>query len=450
MIPEIKCEYGVFETIPECIEAADAAQKDLVKNYTLADRQKWEDAVRAAFVANAEMFANLEWEETGYGRVNDKIGQIMGTSSACPGIKYLPRKMYADNSGVNLEFYSPFGLIGALTPVTNPTATIVGNGVANLAAGNALVFNAHPSGKVSTAVALQLFNKTVVENGGPDNLLTMVKIPTMETLAEITGSPKISLIIGTGGPAMVATLMKSGKRAICAGPGNPPVIVDDSADVKKAAAGILFGSVSNNNIYCTGEKEYFVLESVFDAFKQALLDEGCIELTLEQMDQVCATVLMENPNEPSGFSPVKKFVGRNANVILEAAGIPVEGDPRMAFAVVPFEHPLVGTEQMMPIMPLIKCESFEQALQWAYESEHQNHHSAAIWTKDMYHMTEMARLLDTTNFAVNGPTIAALGNGCAGIDAPTISTVTGEGPTGPWSFMRTRRVAFADGLGYAL
>ena len=450
MVPEIKCEYGVFDTIAECIDAALAAQKDLVENYTIADRMNYEAKVREAFTAAAQEFAEMEFEETGYGRVDDKFHQITNTTAAVPGCAYLPMNMFANNLGVTMEFFAPFGLIGALTPVTNPAATIVGNGVANLAAGNAMVFNAHPSGKVSTAAALQLFNKTIVENGGPNNLLTMVKIPTMDTLQEIIDCKDVALLIGTGGPNMVATLMKSGKKAICAGPGNPPTIVDDTADIEKAADGLLFSSSMNNNILCVAEKEYYVMDSVFDALRDALVARGCKLLTAEEANKVKATILMETPGSESGYSPVKKYVGKCANVILEASGVAVEGDPRLAIFETTDDDPLVQTEQMMPIIPMVRVKNFEEALEMAYNAEHGNKHSASIWTKDSYHATAMSRKMNTTIFAQNGPTMAALGDGGAGTTAPTIATPTGEGPTGPWTFLRKRRVAMADGLGYAL
>ncbi|MGI6218064.1 MAG: aldehyde dehydrogenase [Coriobacteriales bacterium] len=450
-VPEVKCEYGVFETIPECIDAAEKAQQELVEKFTLKDRKVFEEAVRKAFIDEHVNLAQLEYDETGYGRVADKIPQINGTAHSAPGVDYLPSGMFCNDDGLTIEYYAPFGIIGALTPVTNPACTILGNGLANMAAGNAMVFNAHPSGKVSTAVALQLFNKAVVEAGGPNNILTMVKIPTMDTLKEITDSPKVSLMIGTGGPGMVATLMKSGKKAIVAGPGNPPSIVDEGVDIAKAAAGILAIASFNNNILCIAEKEIFVLESVADQLVEEFKKLGCQQLTDEEAAKVKDLILLETPGSVSGYSPNKKYVGKDAAIILQDAGVEVTcDDPRLAIWVTDNDDPLVQTEQMMPIMPIVKCKTFEEALERAYNAEHQNKHSSGIWTNNAYHATAMAKKMNTTVFVQNGPMNAAFGNGGAGTDAPTIATPTGEGPTGPWTFVRKRRMALADGLYYAL
>jgi len=450
MVPEVKYEYGVFETTQEAIDAALAAQKDLVENYTIDDRRKFEAAIRAAFLARPAELAQMEYDETGYGRVDDKTHQIIATVSSVPGCDYLPSNLFTSDKGLTVEYFAPFGLIGALTPVTNPTATIVGNGIANLAAGNAMVFNAHPAGKVSTAIALQIFNKAMVDAGGPNNLITMMKIPTMDTLQEIIDCPDVSLMIGTGGPGMVKTLMHSGKKAICAGPGNPPSIIDDNIDPAKAVKGIIGSSSMNNNILCVAEKEIFALEGVFDAVMDAFAAEGCRILTAEEAQKVKDLILLETPGTVSGYSPNKKFVGRCANVILEAAGVEVEGDPRLAVFATDNDDPLVQTEQMMPIIPVVKCANFEEALDRAYFAEHGNKHSASIWTRDSYHATAMARKMNTTVFVQNGPTMAAFGDGGSGTAAPTIATPTGEGPTGPWTFLRKRRMALADGLYYAL
>lgn len=446
MIPELELNYGVFEKIEDAIDAAFVAQKDYEKNYTLEDRKRFIDAIRVKVLEEVEYISNMEYEETGYGRPEDKLMKNIATINDVPGVEYLPSGHFCGDQGVTMEFYSPFGVIGALTPVTNPSATIAGNGVSNLAAGNGVVFNAHPAAKVSTAYAIQLFNKTIVAEGGPNNLLTCVANPSMDSLNAITSDPRISLMIGTGGPAMVATLMKSGKKCICAGPGNPPTVIDETVDLDDCAVKLIQSHSMENNTMCIAEKEAFVLDEVFDEFMAAMERAGAKVLTAEEAEKVTAVSLVKDEN--GEYHANKEYVGKNTNVILKAAGVECEGDPRTAIFEAENMHPLVQTEQMQPILPIVRCKDFETALEWAVAAEHGNRHSASIWSENVLRATEMGKAIKTTIFAQCGPTLSAFGTGGEGTSAPTIATPTGEGPTGPWTFLRKRRFAMAGGRNY--
>ena len=441
MIPKLELGYGVFSDINEAIKAASVAQKDYEKNYTMEDRKRFIDAARAKLVEEAKTFADMEYEETGYGRPEDKYSKNLGTAMSIPGIESIPVGIYsADDNGMVYNFYSPFGVIGALTPVTNPSATITGNGLSNLAAGNAVVFNAHPAAKVSTAYALQVFNKAVIGAGGPANLLTCIAEPSMESLAAITKSPLVTLMIGTGGPAMVATLMKSGKKCICAGPGNPPTIVDETCNLKECAATLIMSHSMENNTMCIGEKEAFVVDAVFDDFMKEMEKAGAKILTAEEAKKVTAVGLI--PNGKGGYSANKKFVGKNTNVILKAAGVACDGDPRTAIFEADNMHPYVQTEQMQPILPVVRCKDFEEAMERAVFAEHGCRHSASIWSENTKRVTAFAKAVKTTAFVQCGPTMTAVAG------SPTIATPTGEGPTGPWTFLRKRRMSMGGGRGY--
>ena len=443
MIPKLELGNGVFADINDAIEAAAAAQKDYEKNLTIEDSKRIVEAVRKTLIENAQFFSDMEYEETGYGRPEDKIQKNLG-NAIIPGVETLPMSVYsADDNGMVYDFYSPFGVIGALTPVTNPSATIAGNGICNLSAGNAVVFNAHPAAKVSTAIALQTVNKAVVAAGGPNNMLTCIAEPTLDTLDVIAKSPLVSLMIGTGGPAMVATLMKSGKKCICAGPGNPPSIVDETCNLAECAPTLIMSHSLENNTLCIGEKEVFVVDAIFDDFIEAMKATGMVRmLTDEEAAKVTATALQPNEKEISGYSPVKKFVGKNANVILEAAGVACEGDPRTAVMIVDNDHPFVQTEQLMPILPVVRCKDFEEAMERAVAAEHGNRHSASIWSEDIKRVTAFGKAVKTTAYVQCAMTMTAVPG------SPTIATPTGEGPTGPWTFLRKRRLSQGGGRGY--
>lgn len=440
---------GVFDTAEEACLAAEAAQKKLMSEYTKDDRQRMIDNIKLRGKENIEKIAKLEWEETGYGRYEDKIAQLQGNFANLPGTDAVETKIYAGSKGITMDVYAPFGVVGAVTPVTNVSSTLMGNSVCNLAVGNSVVFNVHPAGVETARMIIDIINSAIIEVGGPADLYTMPAVPTMQTLDTIVHYPAVRLISGTGGPAMVATLMSSGKRVIAAGPGNPPCVVDSSADIKRAVEQITACAAFNNNIFCIAEKEIFVVADVYDEFLKEMEDFGLFRLTSDQAAKLVEQCLRKNPEgAPEGYSPNKKYVGKNANVILNDAGIDVDGDPRLAFFEAENDNPFVQTEQMMPILPIVKCDTFEQACERALYAEHGNHHSASVWTKDLYHATTFAKLINTTVCTMNGNTMSAYGNGGEGTDTPTTATPTGEGVTKPATFARCRRFAMADGQGF--
>jgi propionaldehyde dehydrogenase len=439
---------GVFENAVAACAAATEAQKLLVKNYSLEDRDRFIQAIRDKVMPNMGLLAQMEFDETGYGRIEDKVLKNTGAVMLSQGTEALPQNMYASDKGLTVEYYAPYGVVGAVTPVTNPAATIIGNGIGNLAAGNAVVFNAHPGAKKTSAKTVELANEAIVEAGGPENLLAMVADPTLQTLDEIISYPSVRLLVGTGGPAMVKTLMTSGKKVVAAGAGNPPSIVDAFVDLKKAAAGLLASASFDNNLLCIAEKEIFVLDAVFEEFLQEFQAAGAYLLSEEDGRRVSDICLAQGPN--GGSVANAQHIGKNANTILAAAGIHIDSDPRIAVYITDFDDPLVHTEQMMPIIPIVRCPDFEQAMEWAYAAERGNQHSASIWSNDINHVTAFGTLINTTIFVQNGGTMAAFGIGGSGTNAPTIATPTGEGVTGPQSFVRRRRFCMADGGNYLL
>jgi propionaldehyde dehydrogenase len=442
-------QKGVFDKVEDAIAAAKEAQQKLVLDFTLEDRDRFIGNIRTLFMKNMDMLTRFELDESGYGRLEDKVAKTTGAVMLSSGTEALPQRMYATDKGLTVEYYAPFGVVGAVTPVTNPIATVAGNGIACVASGNSLVVNAHPAAKGCTAAAIDVINQAITGAGGPENLIVMVKEPSMDTLAVIMESPDIPLLVGTGGPGMVKTLMRSGKKVIAAGAGNPPSIVDETADIDKAAEGIYGSSSFDNNLLCIAEKEIFVVDAIFDKFIAALEKVGAYKLNKEQAEKVSALVLVKSP-EGAGYAPNKKCVGKCANVILEAAGIKIDTDPRIAFFEADNDHPLVQTEQMLPIIPIVRCKDFDEAKTRAVFAEHNCKHSASIWSNDINRVTAFGKVINTTIYVQNGGTMAAFGIGGSGTNAPTIATPTGEGVTEPGSFTRRRRFCMAGGGNYLL
>ena len=170
--------HGVFEVIEDAIDAAYEAQRILEANYTTEDRQKFIDAVKAEALKVVNEETIKEFEETGYGRLDQKLVKNYGSIAENPGVESLKHEVLASGKGVTIDFAAPYGTVGALTPVTNGLVTVVCNTLSMLAAGNTIVFNAHPAGKESACKACDLVNRAIVEPGGPDHVCTMIADPT--------------------------------------------------------------------------------------------------------------------------------------------------------------------------------------------------------------------------------------------------------------------------------
>jgi propionaldehyde dehydrogenase len=443
-------KLGVFETMEEAIDAAYEAQLILERDFTTDDRDKFIDAIKKSFLEIIEQETIAEFNETGYGRLDQKITKNIGTISGAESTADVRTNVMSSSKGLTVEYYAPYGLIGALTPVTNGLVTVASNTMTMLAAGNSIVFNCHPAAKESGAKAVQLVNKSIVEAGGPENIATTTANPTLEMLQVIMDSPKVKLLIGTGSEAMVNRIMECKKKVIAAGPGNPPTIIDETADIEKAAFWLYFAVPFENNMLCVTEKEIFVHTKVYDAFLAAMQAKGARVLTAEEAEKVTAVGLIKKPD--GEYVANKDFVGRNANVILEAAGVDFdpELDLQLALIEVGADHPYVLTEQMMPVVPVVKCETFDEAMAGAIAAEHGFQHSAAVWSNDWNNINKFGKAIGTSLFVANGATVAATGLGGTGNGSATIATFTGEGVTTAQTFTRLRRFALGDGGGYII
>lgn len=444
----MKNYLGVFDTVNEAILAAETAQKELVTGYTLQDREQMIGGIRNAFVEDAGKIAGMMVEETKLGRIDDKIAKVNLTAMGTAGTDVLKPNVYSSHQGLTVEEGAPYGVIGAVTPVTNPVETIIGNGISMLAGGNAVVFNVHPSAKTTSVYAVDLMNQAITKAGGPENLITMVKEPTFETMQEIASSPKVKLLVGTGGPGLVKALLNSGKKVVAAGAGNPPSIVDESANIELAGASLVASASFDNNILCIGEKEIFAVASIADRLIAAMAASGGYLLTEEEVKKVTELVLEKDADQ--SYHTRKEWIGQNAGKILNAIGVTGKEDVRLLIFEADFMNPFVQLEQMMPVMPIVRCESFDQARDYAVLAEHDNKHSASIWSNNTDHVTQFGKVINTTIFVQNGSTMSGIGYGGSGTTTATIATPTGEGITTAMSFTRRRRFAIANGGNYIL
>lgn len=429
-------DWGLFDTAEAAIEAAIAAQQKLM-GFSLADREKFIAAMRQAARNAARELAELAHEETGYGHVEDKVVKNLLAADKTPGTEDLTTVAKTGDNGLMLTEMAPFGVIGAITPSTNPTATVINNGIGMIAAGNAVVFNPHPGAKRASGRTIQLMNQAITAAGGPANLLCAPKEPTMDTSAVIMNHPRIRLLTVTGGEGVVRAAMKTGKRCIAAGPGNPPVVVDATADIKKAAADIVKGASYENCILCIAEKEVIVENSVADELIREMVNQGAYLLNGIETEKVCAAVMVKTKD--GKWAPNKEFVGRDASYILKKSGVYGGDQAKVVICDVPFEHPLVMTEMLMPVVPVTRVSNVDEAIEKAVIAENGCHHTAMMHSKNVDNLTKMGRVVDTTIFVKNAPSYAGLAIDGEGYTTLSIATPTGEGLTSAKNFTRSRR-----------
>jgi acyl-CoA reductase-like NAD-dependent aldehyde dehydrogenase len=393
---------------------------------------------------NAQLMAQQAVQETGMGRYEDKTKKNLLNADKAPGPEILRPTAWTGDNGLALVEYAPYGVIGSIIPSTNPTSTVLSNAIGMVSAGNAVVFNAHPAARGCSNLAVQLMNEAIVEAGGPANLVCGVADPTIETAQEIMGHPDIALLVVTGGVGVVRAAMQSGKRAICAGPGNPPIVVDETADLDQAGRGIVMGGSFDNNIVCIDEKETLAVESIADDLKRSLAAHGAFEISADQLERLMKVIFEEVPPPGKPGAMNKSTIGKNASVLLKQIGVEVGDEIRLVLAEVGPDHPLVVSEQMMPVMPLVRVRNADDGIDLAKKVEHGFRHTAVMYSKNLDNLSRMARVMDCSIFIKNAPALAGLGDGGEGFCSFTIASPTGEGITNPISFSRVRRCTLKD------
>ncbi len=444
--PSYNGRHGVFTDVDDAVAAATAAFEHLSER-TLAERKRIIDHIRRISIEQSVELGTMEMEETKIGRLSHKIEKLKTLGERSPGVEFMKSDVFSGDYGLAVIEYAPFGVIGAITPVTHSLPTITGNAVSMIAGGNTLVVNPHPSGKRVAAEGVRRFNQAIYRDLGIDNLICVIAEPTLESADAIFNHRGVKLICVTGGPAVARAALKSSKRAIVAGPGNPPVVVDETADLDRAARCIIQGGAYDNNLLCIAEKEVFVVSSVFDAMMAAMDRAGAARLCPKEVDaltRVAITTVGEGEHKHD--VPTKEFLGQDAAVLARGIGKQVAANVELLFGETDEHNPFVPVEQMMPFVPFVRVRDVDEAIAKAKFYEHGFRHTSIIHSNNVRNMTRMGRTLDTTLFVKNGPCMAAVGLGGEGYLSFSIATPTGEGVTTPLTFTRQRRCTLVDDL----
>jgi aldehyde dehydrogenase len=436
--------WGVFDDVGQAVAAASEAQREFERR-GLGDRKKAVDCIRHICIDQAEALGREELEETRIGRLVHKVEKLKVCGQQTPGVEFLKTDAYSGEHGVTLTEYAPFGVIGAVTPVTHSLPTLACNAINMLAAGNALICNPHPGGARIACKGTQLFNKAIHEAIGIDNLITIIGTPTLESAQAIFDHRDIRLLCVTGGPAVGRAALRSPKRAIVAGPGNPPVVVDETADLDLAARSIIAGAAYDNNLLCIAEKEVFAVAPICDELMEAMTHYKAVRLNRGQIEALTKAAFVPAEHDKSKLVVNKDLVGQDAAVLARHAGVPVPADTEIVFGETDESHPFVDHEQMMPFVPFVRVPDVDTAITLAKKYEHGFKHTAIIHSRNIETITRMGRELDTSLFVTNGPSMASLGSGGEGYLSFSIATPTGEGVTTPLTFTRQRRSTVAAG-----
>ena len=437
---------GVYADMNDAICAATAGYK-AVRAMTLAERERIITAIRELCRKEAPIMAALGVAETKMGKVEHKVAKHILVADKTPGTSDIVSQVKTGDLGLTLTEMAPFGVVGSITPSTNPSETVICNSIGMIAAGNGVVFNPHPGAIATSNYAVDLVNRASKMSGGPEVLVSSVVKPTLDTANVMYKHPVIRLLVCTGGPGVVKSVLSSGKKAIGAGAGNPPVIVDDTADVKKAGKDIIDGCSFDNNLPCIAEKEVFAFANIADELIDSMKENGAYEITCEQADRLAKIVLEDKKNPKTGVinkTVSRECVGRDAKVLLAKIGVKVGDEVRCIICETEFEHPFVQHELMMPILPIVRVKNIDEAIDLAVKAEHGCRHTAHMHSKNIDNLTRFARAVETTIFVKNAPSYAGIGFGGEGHTTFTIAGPTGEGITSARSFTRYRRCVMSD------
>jgi aldehyde dehydrogenase len=440
-------KHGVFDDADQAVAAARSGFEQLQKKGWAA-RIAIVNIVKKMCVDHSVRWGDIEYNETKIGRREHKPLKLQGVQNVLGPEFLVPQGMSGD-FGITMDEAAPWGVIVGVTPLTHSVPTIAGNIINMVAAGNSVVFNPHPGGAAVAALAINEINEAIKAETGIVNLICTIEKPSLDSFNALCTHKDVDLLSITGGPGVVDAAMKTGKRAICAGPGNPPVVVDDCSDLdyNRVARDIITGGGFDNNLLCIAEKQIIAVANSYQKTLDAMLRQGAVLLNAQQLAAIKSEVFDFKDGVGCGSAVLnRKWVGANPDALARIAGLNIDASVQMLIAETDANDPFVQEEQMMPLLPIVRANNFDEALRIAKQSEHGDKHSCMIHSMNVARLTQMGQEMDTTIYVKNGPCVAGLGMGGEGFISYSIATTTGEGITTPRTFTRYRRCTLVNNL----
>ena len=356
--PEVK-EAEERALIDALVAKVSAAQKEFA-NFS---QEKVDKIFKAAALAANNMripLAQMAVEETGMGIVEDKIIKNHYASEYICN-KYLPLKtcgiIETDDATGMIKVAEPRGVIAGIIPTTNPTSTAIFKALCALKTRNGIVFSPHPRAKKCTCLAAKIVLDAAVKAGAPQDIIAWIDEPTVAMSGYLMSHKDVSLILATGGPGMVKAAYSSGTPAVGVGPGNTPVVFDDTCDIEMAVSSVLLSKTFDNGMICASEQSVTVMASIYDAVKKEFIKRGGYILNAKEAEAVGNVIQVDGKLNA-------KIVGQTAITIAELAGIKVPANTKALIAEVngvgidvPFSR-----EKLSPTLALYKVDTYEQAI----------------------------------------------------------------------------------------
>ncbi len=435
---------GVFTNVTESIYAVKGAF-DLYKNVEVEGREEIIEALRKEFTLHIDTLAQMVYGETQMGRLADKKKKIKLAIDKTPGTEDLVTEALSGAMGLTLYEYSAYGVACCILPSTNPVATFIHNVISLLAAGNTVVVCGHLRAAETTKYLVDITNKCIAGISGIENMVVTLEQIGLDETRQIMNNPSVELVLATGGSDMARSAISCGKKVLSAGPGNPTFIVDETADIKRAARHIIKGATFDNNTLCIGEKNIIIVEDVLEDFKKELIanDVFYIDDTANMLR--LSKILLTS--DALDMAPKKSMGGKDAMTLLELAGIKPRTNSHKLIAVETCKiHPFVTEELLMPLISIVKVKDFEEALEVAKVSEKGHRHTAGIHSGMIERLSIAAKEMQTSIFVKNGCSLNAIGFESKNATSFSIANQTGEGVVSARTLARRRKCCLVEAL----
>lgn len=399
--------------IDSLMEKARVAQEQIA-NYT----QEQIDDVCLAIgweVYNDENITKLAKkavDETGMGIVEDKFkkhkGKVLGVLKDVKNAKSVGIIEIDEEKGIT-KYAKPVGVIGALAPVTNPTATPASNAITILKGRNAVIFAPHPRAKECSKMAVDYMRAGLEKVGAPKDLIQIIEEPSIEGTNLLMKS--VDLVVATGGGAMVKAAYSSGTPAYGVGPGNAVQIVAEDADVSDAMAKVSMSKCFDNATSCSSENSIIIHESIYDQALEELKKHNGIVLNHEEKTTLKSWMWQVNKKGYESLNP--KIVAQSAKVIADDAGISVAKSTKFIVVegAMPIEKDHFSEEKLCPVLTVWKYQTFDEAMEilTRLTDFSGTGHSCGIFTQNDEYVHQLGMDMKSSRIIVNQPQAPANG-----------------------------------------